>query len=205
LFFFSGLFSVKKDKIRLTGIEGNYISKSQIQAMVYGEVDRHILFININNLKDELETYPGIRAVDIQKRWPNGLLVAVTPSKIILQKREGKQYIPIDEKGKYCDAKKTIIKTVPLLETDTKNNQIMSEIIKIANGVDPKLLEKISSFTAETTHNIRCSLGGFTIIWGDSNELSVKAKALQTILKNPDMLNGKKIINVSSPLRPTLR
>jgi cell division protein FtsQ len=93
--------------IKTIHIDGQvqYISKTDIEKIIYPYIDKGFFNIKIKDLKSRLLNIAGVRFVNVTRTWPNALLITIKDEKAVatwgvngLVSSYGREFNPTDRK-----------------------------------------------------------------------------------------------------------
>jgi cell division septal protein FtsQ len=208
LFFFSGIFSLKKENISIAGVT-SFTNVGKINEILSKSIGKNELLIGRQQLEELIGSTGGIENINITKKWPDGLHIVLQTKNPVLQINTGKDFIPIDNDGIEMVHKKTHIKNIPDF-TLSKGQKIddfsIRETAKIADIIMDELKKDTLVWSAKNSNSISVLLNNkTTIVFADSSQLELKIKALKAILQRPDVLADNKIIDLTNPAKPIMK
>jgi cell division protein FtsQ len=164
-----------------------------------------------DGMERELSDLPAIASVKVEKKLPHGVLITITPrvAQAQLVDQSGAKSV-VDSHGVVLSSMPQRLTSVPLIHvssvTQSLKNRAVQQALQVLSHIPPSLRGTLSSVTAMTQDSVTTVTGsGISIMWGDASQMKLKGEIVQHILVDHGLMNGKKTIDVSAPLRPIVR
>lgn len=210
ILFFSPLCRVKSETVSVTGTN-RWVSKSQVTKISDRYINKSVLLVSSGKISEDLKKLPGVKDVSISKGFPDSLTLHVEPRvpKAIIKDDSGTLSV-VDDEGSVIATVDEQFAGVPLIEVKNTDKELTSRAVKqalsVLSQVPNSLLSTLVQVTAMTQDSVTTQTAdGHTIIWGNSSEMKLKSVVVQRLLADPQLLGGKKSIDVSAPKRPILK
>ena len=210
--FLSPVFRLETDGITIVG--GNdWVSREQIMAIADRQSGKSLFLVSSSRVVDALKDIPGVVDASADKKLPNRLTVTVTARRpAALQKDSHGSMTAVDGKGRVLNSVKgASTKGIPVIGVDDVTNALernsVKQALKVLAALPESLRTRVSSVEAKTQDSITTTLDSrrYTVIWGDSSEMTMKTAVTTKLLENSDALSDYTTIDVSAPLRPIVR
>jgi cell division protein FtsQ len=164
-----------------------------------------------DGMERELSDLPAIASVKVEKKLPHEVLITITPrvAQAQLVDQSGAKSV-VDSHGVVLSSMPQRLTSVPLIHvssvTQSLKNRAVQQVLQVLSHIPPSLRGTLSSVTAMTQDSVTTVTGsGISIMWGDASQMKLKGEIVQHILVDHGLMNGKKTIDVSAPLRPIVR
>ena len=186
----------------MVGGNFNHLEEQELAELVNMEIDGGFLSMNLNQLRQELQSHPWIHQVSVRREWPSTLKVEVI------------EVVPIARWGKKCFLNRlgdqlslpenSNLKSLPVLEADFGSSQDMiAQYLLLAELLAPTDLrltelqrDAVGAWQIETASGVRIVLGRdqiiekirrLIVVWGSG--LDVQLNNIATIdLRYPNGL-----------------
>jgi len=146
---------------------------------------------------------PEVESVTAVRKWPDSVLVTVTPRTAVAATQANGSWWLLDHHG------------VPYLKVGTKPEKLLTVdlatpgpqdratlgAIAVIRSLPKGVASQVTAVVARSPYRIVLSLtGGKTVIWGDDTQVEAKAKVLPVLLKQPGTT-----YDISDPTFATVR
>jgi cell division protein FtsQ len=186
----------------MVGGNFNHLEEQELAELVNLEIDGGFLSINLNQLRQELQSHPWIHQVSVRREWPSTLKVEVIEEVPIA--RWGKKGFLNRLGDQLSLPENSNLKSLPVLEADFGSSQDMiAQYLLLAELLAPtdlKLTElqrdAVGAWQIETAAGVRLVLGRdqiiekirrLIVVWGSG--LDVQLNNIATIdLRYPNGL-----------------
>jgi cell division protein FtsQ len=197
---FSSLFRVTE--VEFIGIEGvkfpTFVDKGALEnlrADVKGSNSSLVVY-NIRKLGETAAQIPGIKDATTAKVWPHKVVVIIEPREPL--GRIGNKLIDVD--GEVLGDAPPDIYYPEMIAP----KEIQHDVLLLLNSLRADNLD-IKSITANTRDDITVAQkNGFTIVFGNINQLTLKLADVHRLLAEP-IVTGKTVLDVSAPKAPIVR
>jgi cell division protein FtsQ len=214
VFLFSGAFSLNKSKVEVVG-QNEFVDMKKVNSIIDENVNKQMLKIDTKKIQSQIEDTPCVLSANVLDKWPNGIILNISPCTPTAQipvkakaKGEKDGWTLVDQRGKIIRTQDKPLSSLPNLTTQVtdKSAEAVKSMMGVLNKLPKDVYKEVQSVSAESQNHLTSTLkSGITVVWGDSSSLELKIEDVRTLLLNPDLLSGKKTIDVSSPRRPVLR
>ncbi len=144
-----------------------------------------------------MRSLPRIDQVDVERSWPDGIVLKVTERTPVLLVRRGGEFVEVDDEGVRFATVARAPKGVPLLEIATGSAEsataslrrfgetwLVREAVRVAGDLPPAVSRATRTVTVRSFDDISLKLGdGRTVGWGSSEQGVAKARALTALMK----------------------
>ncbi|WP_370948287.1 cell division protein FtsQ/DivIB [Amycolatopsis sp. cg5] len=201
LLFFSSMLGLRS--VLVVGAQS--VSADQVRMVAAAPMDKPMLRLDTDEIRDRVATMPGIATVEVSRSWPSTVEIKVTERAAIAFFDTG----PAGDGFHLVDGGGVVFKTLkekppglpelklPLVSADDPVTRAVTAVLGI---VPPQLQKQIVSASAKTPGSVEFTLTtGKTVRWGDADQTDRKAKVLAALLTQ----DGK-LYDVSAPELPTV-
>jgi cell division septal protein FtsQ len=199
--FYSALFKVTK--VEFLGLDSQefpvFVDKSKLQDIEkrFQQKDAPTLILcNLNKIEEEVKAIPGVKTATSAKVWPHKLVIIIEPREPI--GKVGNKLVDVEgvELGNAIPDK--FFPEVVASDVAKHDVGLLLDAIR-GEGLD------IASISATTRDDITIKQkSGFTIVFGNINQLTLKLADIKRILGS-EITAGKSTLDVSSPKSPIVR
>ena len=186
----------------MVGGNFNHLEEQELAELVNMEIDGGFLSMNLNQLRQELQSHPWIHQVSVRREWPSTLKVEVIEEVPIA--RWGKKGFLNRLGDQLSLPENSNLKSLPVLEADFGSSQDMiAQYLLLAELLAPTDLrltelqrDAVGAWQIETTSGVRIVLGRdqiiekirrLIVVWGSG--LDVQLNNIATIdLRYPNGL-----------------
>jgi cell division protein FtsQ len=186
----------------MVGGNFNHLEEQELAELVNLEIDGGFLSINLNQLRQELQSHPWIHQVSVRREWPSTLKVEVMEEVPIA--RWGKKGFLNRLGDQLLLPENSNLKSLPVLEADFGSSQDMiAQYLLLAELLAPtdlKLIElqrdAVGAWQVKTASGVRIVLGRdqiiekirrLVVVWGSG--LDIQLNNIATIdLRYPNGL-----------------
>ena len=186
----------------MVGGNFNHLEEQELAELVNMEIDGGFLSMNLNQLRQELQSHPWIHQVSVRREWPSTLKVEVIEEVPIA--RWGKKGFLNRLGDQLSLPENSNLKSLPVLEADFGSSQAMiAQYLLLAELLAPTDLrltelqrDAVGAWQIETASGVRIVLGRdqiiekirrLIVVWGSG--LDVQLNNIATIdLRYPNGL-----------------
>jgi cell division protein FtsQ len=186
----------------MVGGNFNHLEEQELAELVNMEIDGGFLSMNLNKLRQELQSHPWIHQVSVRREWPSTLKVEVIEEVPIA--RWGKKGFLNRLGDQLSLPENSNLKSLPVLEADFGSSQAMiAQYLLLAELLAPTDLrltelqrDAVGAWQIETASGVRIVLGRdqiiekirrLVVVWGSG--LDVQLNNIATIdLRYPNGL-----------------
>ena len=201
LVLFSALFGVNLANVEVRGIEGTPLTREQVVAQMTDVEGQSLALVNTGAAAEKIRDIPMVKAVSVDRAWPRGLTVTVTPREPIACVAEGETCVAIDADGVRLDLPAESVSTLPhiqLSDGDGDAGLASKNLQTIFSALDEGTRGQIITISVDKNQQFTLTLANSVqIFWGTSDDSVFKAEVLQVLLAQQVTF-----IDVSSPTSP---
>jgi cell division protein FtsQ len=154
----------------MVGGKFNHLQEQELAELVNTEIDGGFLSMNLNQLRQELQSHPWIHQVSVRREWPSTLKVEVVEEVPIA--RWGKQGFLNRLGDQLSLPENSNLQSLPVLEADFGSSQDMIAqyllLAELLGPTDLKLTElqrdAVGAWQVETAAGVRIVLGRDQIV-----------------------------------------
>ncbi|WP_410619787.1 cell division protein FtsQ/DivIB [Amycolatopsis sp. cmx-8-4] len=201
LLFFSSMLGAKD--VSVTG--SRTVTADQIRAMAAVPLDKPLLRLSTDEIRDRVAGMPGIATVEVSRSWPNTVDITVTERTAIAFFDSG----PGGDGVHLVDGGGVVFKTVPArpaglpelkLPKVSADDPVTRAVTAVLGVIPEQLLKQVTTATAKTPASVEFTLSSGKIVrWGTAEQTDRKAKVLAALLTQEG-----KVYDVAAPELPTI-
>jgi cell division protein FtsQ len=201
LLFFSSMLGAKD--VSVTG--SRTVTADQIRAMAAVPLDKPLLRLSTDEIRDRVAGMPGIATVEVSRSWPSTVEITVTERTAIAFFDSG----PGGDGVHLVDGGGVVFKTVPArpaglpelrLPKVSADDPVTRAVTAVLGVIPEQLLKQVTTATAKTPASVEFTLSSGKIVrWGTAEQTDRKAKVLAALLTQEG-----KVYDVAAPELPTI-
>ncbi|WP_084129973.1 cell division protein FtsQ/DivIB [Demequina sp. NBRC 110055] len=202
----SPLFAFDDSKVQTSGY-GTVVDPTDVEAILAPYAGESLALVNTSHVENQLTELVGVQSAQIEKVWPQGLRVTLTPSEPVAA-------IPDDEEGfrlvnlagEQVSSSEEAPADLPVIDIPVgeEHERILSGVLAVVEEIPLELRESVEGVEAETEDSIRFTLrDGPAVEWGSGEDSATKAAVLGVLLAD-DASKDASLIDVSAPTFPTV-
>ncbi len=197
LVLFSHLLSVTKVEVT-----GNQLLSDERVARIAGVPEgEQLALVDLEDAARRVETLSEVKAADVTRVWPDGVLITVTERTAVAVVELGGEIHGLDAEGvvfrDYDVAPPGLPRVRPLTSTGT---DALKEAASVVSALPADLAARVDHVEVQTIDQISLVLhDGREVRWGSADESDVKATVLDRLLD----VQQAKVYDVSVPGSPT--
>ena len=199
LVFFSATLAVSK-----VDVAGNQLLSDQkvlrIAAVPEGE---QLAFVDLDDAARRVATLSEVKAVDVTRAWPDGVLITVTERTAIAVVDIAGKIRGLDAEGIVFRDYKSAPPGLPRVRpTTSAGTDALKEAAGVVAALPDDLAARVDHVEVQTIDQITLVLrDGRQVLWGSADESELKATVLVTLLQNQEA----KVYDVSVPGSPVTK
>ena len=206
---FSPMLLLRENGITVQGAN-TWVSSGEVSESAQAQVGKSLLLIDTSKIEEKIGALPGVTSAEVTKQYPHGLNIKVQSEVPAAVLKSSSGLTAVDREGRVLNAVNASVKGIPVIQVrdtqDGLSDKAVKEALKILGNLDKSMRQRISKVEAKTQDSVTVTTSdGYTIIWGNSNELALKKAVVSELLKNPKQLGGAKTINVAAPDKATIK
>ncbi|MDT7802264.1 MAG: cell division protein FtsQ [Actinomycetota bacterium] len=201
LLYFSSMLGAKD--VSVTG--SRTVTADQIRAAAAVPIDKPLLRLSTDEIRDRVAAMPGIATVEVSRSWPSTVEITVTERTAIAFFDSG----PGGDGVHLVDGGGVVFKTVPArpaglpelkLPKVSADDPVTRAVTAVLGVIPEQLLKQVTTATAKTPASVEFTLSSGKIVrWGTAEQTDRKAKVLAALLTQ----DGK-VYDVAAPELPTI-
>jgi cell division protein FtsQ len=201
LLFFSSMLGAKD--VSVSG--SRTVSADRIRDVAAVPVDKPMLLLSTDDIRDRVAAMPGIATVEVSRSWPNTVEITVTERTAIAFFDSG----PGGDGVHLVDGGGVVFKTVPgrpaglpelKLPKVSADDPVTRAVTAVLGVIPEQLLKQVTTATAKTPASVEFTLSSGKIVrWGTAEQTDRKAKVLAALLTQEG-----KVYDVAAPELPTI-
>ena len=202
-------FRVTAGSISVTGTN-RWVDRSVVVRTADQAVGRSIARVDTQAIKAGAMKAGAVASVSVTRRLPNRVIVRVVPlvPREILHDTKNR-YTLVDGNGKVISHLSSKVSGVPLIEvqdaTAGTDRPILRQTLAVLAAMPSSLSKRMDKVSAATRDSVTTvTTDGYTVIWGDSQDMRLKCAIVEHLLGSSQM-GQNRTIDVSSPQRPVLK
>lgn len=201
---------LRVERVTTTGTQ--VLTREEVEAVAAVPLGAPLISVDTGAMEGRLlQKLPRIDSVDVVRSWPHGISLKVTERKPVLLVEKGAKFVEVDGTG-FSFARVDRAPTgVPLLELEPERSaslrrfggdRLSAEAVLVAGELPKRLAKEVKAVRVTSYDGISLRLTrGRTVIWGSSEDGSVKARVLAALMK-VDPKAGQ--FDVSAPSAPAV-
>lgn len=209
LVLYAPAFRVTQASISVTGTN-RWVDRSEVVRAADQAVGRSIARVDTRAIHDQAIKAGAVASVSVSRGLPNRVTVRVVPlvPRAILHDAKNR-YTLVDGNGKVISHLSAKVGGVPLIEvqdaTAGTDRPILRQTLAVLAAMPSSLSTKMDKVSAATRDSVTTvTTDGYTVIWGDSQDMRLKCAIVEHLLGSSQM-GQNRTIDVSSPQRPVLK
>lgn len=198
LVWFSSVLAVKS--VVVTGTTS--LSQRTVREAADVDLGAPLVSVGVGRIRDRVASLAPVESVEVSRRWPDQVLIAVTERTPIAVIDIGGKLKGLDKDGvvflSYRKAPAALPKVVTPAGTDAR---ALREAARVVEALPPALAKITDHVEVRTVDEISLALTrDRTVAWGSSADSAQKAEVLLALLRHP-----ARDYDVSVPGQPTTR
>lgn len=185
---------------------GTVVDEAAVEAILETHDGTALAMLNTSHVESQIGELVGVSAVQVERVWPTGLRVAITPSEPVAAIPAAEGFALVTETGEQVNASDDAPTDLPVVDVPVgeDNERILSGVLGVLERTPADLRGRIENVQAETEDSIHFVLrDGPRVEWGSVDQTPLKAEVLQTLLDS-EAAEGATVIDVSAPTLPTV-
>lgn len=195
LIWFSPVLEVHEVKV-----EGNtLLTTDQVLTTAAVPIGTPLARVPAGEIADRVKQLPAVAEVDIDRAWPNGLVITVTERTRVFQRLDAGSYQWVDAGGLIFHATPERQDGVVAV-TGSGEERLLADVAAVVQALPADVLALVGHMEAPTVDRIVVLLtDGRQIIWGNAAQSSEKAALLGPLLAMPGT-----VFDVTVPSHPAV-
>ncbi len=202
----SPVFSLDPNKVAVAGLTPE-VDATAVDAVLAPYDGSSLALLNVPHIADQLRDLVGVQDATVERVWPAGLRVTITPRHPVAAIASGGGFVLLDAdavKVGQVDAAPT---DLPVLDIPlgTDNDRILNAVLEVVRNLPQDVLDRVESLGAQTEDTVAFTLrDGPRVEWGSAQDSALKAQVLDVMLKSGPGSTAD-VIDVSAPTLPITR
>lgn len=206
LLLLSPVLALRVDQVQVEG-QGTVVDIAAVQAVVQAYDGVPLPRLDTVALRRSVLDVPGVRAAQVTREWPHGLLVTVVSREPVAAVPRDGGFALLDVEGVQVGRTDTAPEAVPVITVpvDDPGARAMTAVLTVLQQLPPELATQLVAASAENQDTVALELAdGSRVEWGSADESALKARVLTT-LRSTGVPAGVDVYDVSAPTLPITR
>lgn len=202
----SPLFSLNPTKVELSGVTPE-VDAAAVDAVLTEYDGSSLALLNVPHIADQLRDLVGVQDATVERVWPAGLRVTITPRHPVAAIASGGGFVLLDADAVKVGEVDAAPAGLPVLDIPlgTDNDRILNAVLEVVRNLPQDVLDRVSSVGAQTEDTVAFTLrDGPRVEWGSSQDSALKAQVLDVMLTS-GAASAADVIDVSAPTLPITR
>ncbi len=202
----SPLFSLDASKVELSGVTPE-VDATAIGTVLAQYDGSSLALLNVPHVADQLRDLVGVQDATVERVWPDGLRVTITPRHPVAAIASGGVFVLLDADAVKVGEADAVPPNLPVLDIPlgTDNDRILDAVLEVVRNLPEDVLARVESVGAQTEDTVTFALrDGPRVEWGSSQDSALKAQVLDVMLTS-GAASTADIIDVSAPTLPITR
>ncbi|MFT4265323.1 MAG: FtsQ-type POTRA domain-containing protein [Nocardioides sp.] len=198
LLWFSSVLAVKTVVVQ----GATTVTEAKVRRVAGIETGTPLVSVKIGRAHDRVAALAGVESVEVSRRWPDQVVIDITPRTAIAVIDIGGKLRSLDKDGVVFGSYKKAPGDLPLVETPAGTDQrALREAASVVAALPPEIAKITDHVEVRTVDEISLALTkGRTVQWGSSADSAQKAQVLLALLDHP-----ASVYDVSVPGQPTTK
>jgi len=202
----SPVFSLDPAKVELSGVtpEVDAVAIDTVLAQYGGS---SLALLNVPHVADQLRDLVSVQDATVERVWPAGLRVTITPRHPVAAIASGAGFVLLDADAVKVGESEAAPANLPILDIPlgTDNDRILDAVLEVVRNLPQDVLDRVESVGAQTEDTVAFTLrDGPRVEWGSSQDSALKAQVLGVMLTS-GAASTADVIDVSAPTLPITR
>ncbi len=202
----SPLFAFDEGKVEATGY-GTVVDPADVEAIVAPYEGESLAMVSTSHVENQLTELVGVASAQVEKVWPQGLRITLTPSEPVAAIPDAEQgYRLVNLAGEQVSASEEPPVDLPVISIPVgeEHERILSGVLAVVDEMPADLRVRVEGIEAATEDSIHFTLrDGPAVEWGSGEESATKAAVLGVLLSD-EAAEDADLIDVSAPTMPTV-
>ncbi|GLB66207.1 cell division protein FtsQ/DivIB [Arthrobacter mangrovi] len=183
--------------------------KAQVVAALEPLKGKPLPQVSDKEVRALLSKFPAVHDVAVEAKPPSELGVKVIEHPPVALLETGKKFALVNSDGKrLATVGKRTDAELPLIDDSTvaDDREIFRTLTTVLGALPQDVLAELEHASAKTVDSVQLQLtNGKKVIWGNADQLDLKAKVFEVLLKAEEPEGGITVYDVSTPTRPVTR
>jgi len=206
LLLLSPVLALRADQVQVEG-QGTVVDVAAVQAVVQPYDGVPLPRLDTVALRRSVLDVPGVRAAQVTRTWPHGLLVTVVSREPVAAVPRDGGFALLDVEGVQVGRSDVAPEAIPVITVpvDDPGARAMTAVLTVLQLLPPELATQVVAASAENQDTVAFALtDGSQVEWGSADESALKARVLTT-LRAAGVASGVDVYDVSAPTLPITR
>lgn len=186
--------------VQVVGLHGAEAAQAEGFGAPY--LNRPLPQVDVASIEREVEQLPYVRQVHVQRGWPSTLRLHVTRRVAVAAVAlPGGGFALLDDTGRGFESVRKVPSSVPVMTLPVaRRGEALTAALAVLAALPPPIRGSATHVSAASPANVQVRWRGRVLVWGTAQDLPLKARVLQALLRQPAT-----IYDVSAPHTPVLR
>lgn len=193
--------------VRVSGTD--LTPEAQVEAALEPLKGKPLPQVSDKEVRALLSGFPAVHDVAVEAKPPSELGVKVIEHPPVALLETGKKFALVNSDGKrLATVGKRTDAELPLIDDSTAadDREIFRTLTTVLGALPQDVLAELEHASAKTVDSVQLQLtNGKKVIWGNADQLDLKAKVFEVLLKAEEPEGGITVYDVSTPTRPVTR
>lgn len=202
----SPVFALDQSKFEVSGVTGQ-VDAAAVEAVLARYDGDSLALLNVPHVADQLREVVGVHDASVERVWPSGLRVTITPRLPVAAIASGDGFVLLDADAVKVGEIDAVPEDLPVLDIPlgTDNDRILNAVLEVVRNLPESVLDRVDSVGAATEDTVSFTLrDGPRVEWGSSQDSALKAQVLDVMLTSGAAAQAD-VIDVSAPTLPITR
>jgi len=202
----SPVFLLDPAKVELSGVTPE-VDAAAIDTVLAQYDGSSLALLNVPHVADQLRDLVGVQDATVERVWPAGLRVTISPRHPVAAIASGGGFVLLDADAVKVGEADAAPANLPVLDIPlgTDNDRILDAVLEVVRNLPQDVLDRVESVGAETEDTVAFTLrDGPRVEWGSSQDSALKAQVLDVMLTS-GAASAADVIDVSAPTLPITR
>lgn len=179
----------------------------RVRAVADDVVGTPVVRADTSAVRQRVAEIDGVRAVQVDRSFPRGVRVAVTPrTPVLVIEQAGVRRLVDTEGVAYARGAKAPrgLPVVKVAGEEPPGRPELSSLATVLAALPAQERARVSGLRLSSSGQVSFTLGDLAVSWGDATRSPAKARSLRALRPIIDK-DGAKAVDLSSPDRPVLR
>jgi cell division protein FtsQ len=182
--------------------ESEYVDLAVVEASADAQLGTPLVRLDVSAIESAAEALPGVADATVERSWPSGVDISVTPRVPVANAQAGDGWQLLDADGATIAEVGEPVAQLPVVDVpDSEDSERVLDAILAAIGqMPPELSSQVTSAAAQSPGAITFTLAdGAAVLWGSAEESDLKSQVLLVLLEQAPAST----YDVSVPRSPT--
>ena len=185
-----------------TESESEYVDVAEVEAAADAQLGTPLVRLDVAAIEAAAEELPGVADATVERTWPSGVDIAVTPRVPVANAQAGERWQLLDTTGATIAEVDEPVAQLPQVDVPEGegSERVLDAILSAIGQMPPELSSQVTSAAAESPGAITFMLAdGAAVLWGSAEESDLKSQVLLVLLEQAPASS----YDVSVPRSPT--